>query len=116
MAKKKKRTKKNKQKSTEEAQTPRVIESPSLVKKKDLEGVVVENSPAPAPKSEDSEFRPEELHLIYEAVKFCRQYWSKRIELNDTEEDDASLDKMIGIRDAYTHVESKFLTVFAVEE
>tara|TARA_R110000824_G_scaffold70902_3_gene181762 strand:+ start:3999 stop:4355 length:357 start_codon:yes stop_codon:yes gene_type:complete len=118
MAKKKKGSKKNKAKAAEQVHESTVIDSSSLTKKKDLESSIVENKPVAAPvsKAVDSEFRPEELHLVYEAVKFCREYWSKRIELNDTEEGNATLEKMISIRDAYTHVEKKFLTVFAVEE
>jgi len=66
-------------------------------------------------KKEEEDFRPEELHLIHGAIKFYKEYWSKSIDLNEPENGDA-LEKMINIRDAYEHIEKKFLSIFATEE
>ena len=69
-----------------------------------------------APVAEEPEqFTAEEIHLIYEAVKFYKNYWAKVIDLNDVESPD-KLEKTIRIHDAYEHVEEKYLKVFATWE
>ena len=83
---------------------------------KEPEVKIEEAAPQPeAAEEKPEQFTAEEIHLIYEAVKFYKNYWAKVIDLNDVDSPN-QLEKTIRIHDAYEHVEEKYLKVFATWE